>query len=92
MRFLDDVPAIHDERLPRDVAGLLAGQERDRGRDLAARPGRPTGVDAPAMISCGVAEPVAIQPGCTEFAVTPLRPLSCASERIIPSIAALAVA
>ena len=35
--------------------------------------------------------PVAIQPGCTEFAVTPPRALSCASARIIPSIAALAV-
>ena len=40
VRFLDDVAAVDDERLSGDVAGLLAGQERDRRGDLAraARP------------------------------------------------------
>ena len=38
-----------------------------------------------------VDDAVAIQPGWTELAVTPLRATSWASERIIPSIAALAV-
>ena len=91
VRFLDDVAAVDDERLPRDVAGLLAGQERDRRGDLAARPARPTGVERPAVSSCSVDDAVAIQPGCTELAVTPPRPQSCASARIIPSTAALAV-
>ena len=55
-----------------------------------AVPARPTGVERPAMSSRSVDEAVAIQPGCTELAVTPPRALSCAIARIIPSTAAFA--
>ena len=91
MRFLDDVAAVDDERLPRDVAGLLAGQEATAAATSSARPTRPTGVERPAVSSFSVDDAVAIQPGCTELAVTPRRPQSCASARIIPSTAAFAV-
>src|SRR5919202_6460362 len=55
-------------------------------------PGRPRGVWRPASSSAGSDEAVAIQPGATEFAVTPVRPYSSAIVRIIPSSPAFAVA
>ena len=55
-------------------------------------PGRPTGVCRPASSSSGADEAVAIQPGATELAVMPRRPYSSAIVRIIPSMAAFAVA
>ncbi len=56
----------------------------------SGRPGRPTGVNVPATRSCGVALPVAIQPGATELTVTPDALTSIASARVSPSIPALA--
>ena len=48
VRFLDDVAAVHDERLPRDVRWPPRRRgTRRRPRPRARRPGRPTGVAAP---------------------------------------------
>src|ERR1700694_4666657 len=57
----------------------------------AAVADRPTGVALPAATSVGSWAAVAIQPGSTAFAVTPFAAKSTATERVIPSIAALAV-
>jgi hypothetical protein len=48
------------------------------------------GVCPPAISSSGNDEPVRIQPGATEFTVTPCRATSGASPRFSPSTAAFA--
>ena len=48
-------------------------------------PGRPIGVCSPATSSSGSADPVAIQPGLTEFTVMPCRATSMAAARVSPS-------
>ena len=53
-------------------------------------PGRPAGVRAPAAISSGDEDAVAIQPGATAFTVTPRGASSSAIPRISPSMPALA--
>ena len=47
VRLLDDVATVHDQRLTRHVARLLAGQERDGGGDLAGVAGSTDGRRAP---------------------------------------------
>src|SRR6202521_4912569 len=56
----------------------------------SGRPGRPTGVFLPAMISWLVDDAVSIQPGATAFTVIPWRATSSARLRVSPTIPALA--
>src|SRR6266851_2507305 len=56
----------------------------------SGRPGRPTGVFLPAMISCPVEDAVSIHPGAIAFTVIPLRASSRARLRVSPTMPALA--
>src|SRR6202140_5289381 len=56
----------------------------------SGRPGRPTGVFLPAIISSAVEDAVSIQPGATAFTVIPLRATSIARLRVSPIMPALA--
>src|ERR1700737_1729592 len=53
-------------------------------------PARPIGVCSPATRSASVDDAVAIQPGATALIVIPSSPVSSATARIIPSMAAFA--